>query len=77
MAGVAFVAIKVNIRVAGKQDIQAKVMITLFAEVECDLISERMHEGLRQECRAPEKDAGAAERTNSLPLNPTPTRMAA
>ena len=48
-AGVAFVAIKENIRVEGKHDIQAKVMTTLFAlfaEVERDLISERTREGL-------------------------------
>ena len=47
--GVCFVAIKENIRVEGKQDIQTKVMVTLFAlfaEVECDLISERTREGL-------------------------------
>ena len=48
-AGVAFVALKENIRVEGKRDIQAKVMTTLFAlfaEVERDLISERTREGL-------------------------------
>ena len=48
-AGVAFVALKENIRVEGKQDIQTKVMTTLFAlfaEVERDLISERTREGL-------------------------------
>ena len=48
-AGVAFVALKENIRVAGKRDIQTKVMTTLFAlfaEVERDLISERTREGL-------------------------------
>ena len=48
-AGVAFIAIKENIRVEGKQDIQTKVMTTLFAlfaEVERDLISERTREGL-------------------------------
>ena len=48
-AGVAFVAIKENIRVEGKRDIQTKVMTTLFAlfaEVERDLISERTREGL-------------------------------
>ncbi len=47
--GVRFVAIKENIRVEGKQDIQTKVMTTLFAlfaEVERDLISERTREGL-------------------------------
>ena len=48
-AGVAFIAIKENIRVEGKQDIQTKVMTTLFAlfaEVERDLISEHTREGL-------------------------------
>ena len=43
-AGVAFVALKENIRVEGKRDIQTKVMTTLFAlfaEVERDLIYER------------------------------------
>ena len=47
--GVAFVALKENIRVEGKRDIQTKVMTTLFAlfaEVERDLISERTREGL-------------------------------
>ena len=48
-AGVAFVALKENIRIEGKRDIQTKVMTTLFAlfaEVERDLISERTREGL-------------------------------
>ena len=48
-AGVAFVALKENIRVEGKRDIQTKVMTTLFAlfaKVERDLISERTREGL-------------------------------
>ena len=48
-AGVAFVAVKENIRVEGKRDIQTKVLTTLFAlfaEVERDLISERTREGL-------------------------------
>ena len=47
--GVAFIAIKEQIRIEGKQDIQTKVMTTLFAlfaEVERDLISERTREGL-------------------------------
>ena len=47
--GIAFVAIKEQIRIEGKQDIQTKVMTTLFAlfaEVERDLISERTREGL-------------------------------
>ena len=48
-AGIAFVALKENIRVEDKRDIQTKVMTTLFAmfaEVERDLISERTREGL-------------------------------
>ena len=45
-AGIAFTAIKESIRVEGKQDIQTKVMTTLFDEVERDLISERTREGL-------------------------------
>ncbi len=48
-AGIAFVALKENIRVVGKRDIQTKVMTTLFAlfaEVERDLIFERTREGL-------------------------------
>jgi DNA invertase Pin-like site-specific DNA recombinase len=47
--GVHFIAIKENIRFEEKQDMQTKVMITLFAlfaEVERDLISERTKEGL-------------------------------
>ncbi len=50
-AGVAFVAMKENIRVEGKRDIQTKVMTTLFAlfaEVDRDLISERTRQGLAQ-----------------------------
>ena len=48
-ASVAFVAVKENIRFEGRQDLQTKVMTTLFAlfaEVERDLISERTREGL-------------------------------
>lgn len=44
-----FIAIKENIDLDGKQDIQSKVMVTmfgLFAEIERDLISERTKEGL-------------------------------
>jgi DNA invertase Pin-like site-specific DNA recombinase len=44
-----FVAIKENIQLKGQQDIQGKVMVTLFglfAEIERDLISERTREGL-------------------------------
>jgi DNA invertase Pin-like site-specific DNA recombinase len=46
---VCFVAIKEGIRFEGKQDMQTKVMVTLFglfAEVERDLISQRTKEGL-------------------------------
>ena len=46
---VRFVAIKENIELSGKQDIQTKVMVTmfsLFAEIERDLISERTKEGI-------------------------------
>ena len=45
-ASVAFVAVKENIRFESRQDLQTKVMTTLFAEVERDLISERTREGL-------------------------------
>lgn len=44
-----FRAIKENIWLEGQQDIQSKVMVTLFglfAEIERDLISERTREGL-------------------------------
>ena len=44
--GIAFIAIKENIRVEGEQDIQKKVMTKLFAGIERDLISERIREGL-------------------------------
>jgi DNA invertase Pin-like site-specific DNA recombinase len=43
------ICLKENIRLNGRQDIQTKVMITmfsLFAEIERDLISERTKEGL-------------------------------
>ena len=46
---VRFVAVKESIRLNGKQDIQTKTMITmfaLFAEIERDLISERTKQGL-------------------------------
>lgn len=46
---VRLVAIKENIQLEGKQNIQTKVMVTLFslfAEIERDLISERTKEGL-------------------------------
>jgi DNA invertase Pin-like site-specific DNA recombinase len=44
-----FIAIKENIRLDGQQDMQSKVMVTmfgLFAEIERDLISQRTCEGL-------------------------------
>ncbi len=47
---VRFTAIKENIQLNGKQDIQTKMMVTmfgLFAEIERDLISERPREGLQ------------------------------
>ena len=50
-ASVAFVAVKENIRFEGRQDLQTKVMTTLFAlfaEVERDLIYERTREGSRK-----------------------------
>ena len=56
-AGNAFIAIKENIRVEGKQDIQTKVMTMLFAEVERDLNSERTLEGLAK-ARASGKTLG-------------------
>ena len=43
------ITLKENIRLAGKQNLQSKIMITmirLFAEIERDLISERTKEGL-------------------------------
>ena len=48
-ASIKFVAIKENIRFEGRQDLQTKIMTTLFAlfaEVERELISERTREGL-------------------------------
>ena len=47
--GIAVIAIKGNLRIEGQQDMQTKVMTTLFAlfaEIERDLISERTKEGL-------------------------------
>jgi DNA invertase Pin-like site-specific DNA recombinase len=45
------ICIKENIKLNGRQDIQTKVMITmfsLFSEIERDLISERTKEGLKR-----------------------------
>ena len=56
-ASVAFVAVKENIRFEGRQDLQTKVMTTLFAEIERELISERTREGLAR-ARASGKTLG-------------------
>lgn len=61
---VQLVAIKENIRLHGTQDLQSKVMITLFglfAEIERDLIAERTKEGLaaaRAQGRLPGRPKG-------------------
>jgi DNA invertase Pin-like site-specific DNA recombinase len=60
-----FVAIKENIQLDGRQDMQSKVMVTmfgLFAEIERDLISERTREGLvaaRAKGRVPGRPKGS------------------
>lgn len=57
---IAFIAVKENIRFEGKQNMQTKVMVALFAlfaEVERDLISERTKEGLAK-ARASGKKLG-------------------
>jgi DNA invertase Pin-like site-specific DNA recombinase len=48
---VRFISIKENISLNGRQDMQTKIMITmfsLFSEIERDLISERTKEGLKR-----------------------------
>ena len=65
-AGVVFVALKENIRVEGKRDIQTKVMTTLFAlfaEVERDLISERTRD---IPCLSVGGNGGSAGRSGSV-----------
>jgi len=50
---VGFVAVKENIRLNGKHNIQSKTMVTLFGlfvEIERDLISERTKQGLIAAC---------------------------
>ena len=66
--GIAFIAIKEQIRIEGKQDIQTKVMTTLFAlfaEVERDLISERTREGLARPGPPARSSAGPRDRSVS------------
>ena len=65
-SGVALVALKENVRVEGKQDIQCTVkthaLRALFAEVERDLVSERTREGLaraRSAGRKPDRPKGS------------------
>ncbi len=62
---IAFIAVKESIRFEGKQDMQTKVMVALFAlfaEVERDLISERTKEGLAK-ARASGKKLGRPKGT--------------
>ena len=57
---ITFIAVKEDIRFEGKQDMQTKVMVALFAlfaEVERDLISERTKESLAK-ARASGKKLG-------------------
>ena len=66
-AGVAFVALKGNIRIEGKRDIQTKVMITLFAlfargrarpDLRAHPRGPHQGQGLRPQARSPERLAG-------------------
>lgn len=63
--GVSLITIKENINLIGKQDMQSKVMVTLFglfAELERDLISERTKAGLAA-ARAKGKQLGRPKGT--------------
>ena len=69
---VKFIAVKENIKVDGKQDIQTKTMITLFglfAEIERDLISERTKQGLNA-ARAQGKILGRPKGSGKSKLDP-------
>ncbi|MDA9818192.1 recombinase family protein [Flavobacteriaceae bacterium] len=69
---VKFIAVKENIKVDGKQDIQTKTMITLFglfAEIERDLISERTKQGLNA-ARAQGKILGRPKGYGKSKLDP-------
>jgi DNA invertase Pin-like site-specific DNA recombinase len=67
------ICLKENIRLnGGRQDIQSKVMITmfsLFAEIERDLISERTKEGLAR-ARAEGKQLGRPKGPGKSKLDP-------
>lgn len=66
------ICLKENIRLNGRQDIQTKVMITmfsLFAEIERDLISERTKEGLAR-ARAEGKLLGRPKGPGKSKLDP-------
>jgi len=66
------ICLKENIRLNGRQDIQTKVMITmfsLFAEIERDLISERTKEGLAR-ARAEGKLLGRPKGPKKSKLDP-------
>lgn len=67
-----FIAVKENIKVDGKQDIQTKTMITLFglfAEIERDLISERTKQGLNA-AKAQGKILGRPKGSGKSKLDP-------
>lgn len=63
--GIQFTAIKENIRITGTQDMQSKMLVTMFgllAELERDLISQRTKEGLNN-ARAKGKKLGRPKGT--------------